>query len=101
MNYHRRGTSIEWRYLEDGQRVRISTRTGRLIPIPVTSQETKDYKLPRLYMEQPKDTKKEDILKVTFTVYIFFLYIEISNIKLDTFLLHHVKYKILWVKMYN
>lgn len=62
-----RGTSIEWRYLEDGQRVRISTRTGRLIPIPVSSEETKDYKLPRMYMEQPKDTKKEDILKITFT----------------------------------
>ncbi|XP_032663945.1 probable 39S ribosomal protein L24, mitochondrial [Odontomachus brunneus] len=60
------GTSIEWRYTEDGNHVRISTRTGRIIPIPHSSMETKDYKSPKLYKEQPKDTVSADVLKVTF-----------------------------------
>ncbi|XP_012522761.1 probable 39S ribosomal protein L24, mitochondrial [Monomorium pharaonis] len=60
------GTPIEWRYTEDGQHVRVSVRTGRVIPIPISSQETKDYKHPKLYQEQPKDTIKADVEKITF-----------------------------------
>ncbi|XP_011707203.1 PREDICTED: probable 39S ribosomal protein L24, mitochondrial [Wasmannia auropunctata] len=58
--------SIEWRYTEDGQRVRISVRSGRVIPIPVSSQETIDYKIPRLYVEQAKDTTKADVETITY-----------------------------------
>lgn len=54
--------------MEDGQRVRVSVRSGRIIPIPVSSQETIDYKLPRLYLEQAKDTTKADVEKITFEV---------------------------------
>lgn len=68
MFYCRQGTPIEWRYLEDGQRVRVSVRSGRIIPIPVSSQETIDYKLPQLYLEQAKDTTKADVEKITFEV---------------------------------
>lgn len=60
------GTKIEWRYTESGERVRISARTGRLIPIPISSQETIDYKIPHLYKEHPKDTTKKVVEKITF-----------------------------------
>ncbi|KAL6259160.1 hypothetical protein P5V15_009081 [Pogonomyrmex californicus] len=60
------GTAIEWRYTESGDKVRVSVRSGRIIPIPVSSEETIDYKLPQLYQEQPKDTTKADVEKVTF-----------------------------------
>ncbi|XP_012062381.1 PREDICTED: probable 39S ribosomal protein L24, mitochondrial [Atta cephalotes] len=59
-------TPIEWRFTEDGQRVRVSVRSGRIIPIPVSSKETIDYKFPHLYQEQAKDTTKADVEKITF-----------------------------------
>lgn len=59
-------TPIEWRFTEDGQRVRVSTRTGRIIPIPATSMETIDYKTKTTYKEQPKDTKAEFVTEITF-----------------------------------
>lgn len=68
MDYCRQGTEVQWRYKEDGEKVRISLRTGRIIPIPVSSEETIDYKSTKLYREQPKDTIKADAEKVTFTV---------------------------------
>ena len=40
----RRATEIEWRYTEQGDKVRISKRTGLIIPIPITATETIDYK---------------------------------------------------------
>lgn len=67
MNW-RQGTPIEWRYTEDGQKVRISLRTGRAIPIPVSSEETIDYKSPKFYHEQAKDTSKAETEKITFVV---------------------------------
>ncbi|XP_014476787.1 PREDICTED: probable 39S ribosomal protein L24, mitochondrial [Dinoponera quadriceps] len=60
------GTPIEWRYTEDGKHVRVSVRTGRIIPIPFSSEETKDYKSAKLYVEQPKDTVRDEVLTVTF-----------------------------------
>ncbi|XP_012223315.1 large ribosomal subunit protein uL24m [Linepithema humile] len=60
------GTAIEWRYREDGERVRISVRTGRVIPIPISAEETIDYKTPKLYREQVKDTTEANVHKVTF-----------------------------------
>ncbi|KAF7989855.1 hypothetical protein HCN44_008529 [Aphidius gifuensis] len=59
-------TSFEWRYTEEGEHVRVSTRTGRIIPIPITQQETIDYKAPHLYNDQPKDTSKADAQKITY-----------------------------------
>ncbi|KAK2579464.1 hypothetical protein KPH14_010779 [Odynerus spinipes] len=59
-------TPIEWRYTEKGEKVRVSVRTGRIIPIPVSAEETRDYKLPSLYKEQEKDTPKDEVEKVTF-----------------------------------
>ncbi|XP_012260899.2 probable 39S ribosomal protein L24, mitochondrial [Athalia rosae] len=57
---------VEWRYTEEGERVRVSTRTGRIIPIPGKTLETVDYKLPRLYKAAPKDTEEKEVKKITF-----------------------------------
>ncbi|GIY41715.1 hypothetical protein CEXT_252301, partial [Caerostris extrusa] len=45
-----------WRYTDDGDEVRVSIRTGRIIPIPDAAHETYDYREKRFYAEQPKDT---------------------------------------------
>lgn len=68
INSCRQGTAIEWRYKEDGERVRVSLRTGRMIPIPPSAEETIDYRSPKLYKEQAKDTTEADVQKITFKV---------------------------------
>lgn len=61
------GCKVEWRYTEEGDRVRVSKRTGRIIPIPKAAYETIDYKTPTSYFENvEKDTKEADVLAVTF-----------------------------------
>lgn len=37
-------TQIEWRYTEEGKKVRVSVRSGRILPIPLAAEETYDYK---------------------------------------------------------
>lgn len=59
-------TGIEWRYTDEGKKVRVSTRTGRIIPIPASMEETIDYKTKATYKEQPKDTQADDVAEVTF-----------------------------------
>lgn len=61
-----KATNIEWRYTEQGEHVRVSCRTGRIIPIPLSSRETIDYKAPDVYRDQPKDTSAEDVKELTF-----------------------------------
>ncbi|XP_033334262.2 mitochondrial ribosomal protein L24 [Megalopta genalis] len=61
-----KSTPIEWRYTEEGEHVRVSARTGRIIPIPEGSKETIDYKKPEVYIDNPKDTLAEDLMEVTF-----------------------------------
>ncbi|CAD1469608.1 unnamed protein product, partial [Heterotrigona itama] len=61
-----KATSMEWRYTEQGERVRVSLRSGRVIPIPISSKETIDYKSPDIYVEQPKDTTADDVKELTF-----------------------------------
>ncbi|XP_018019169.1 probable 39S ribosomal protein L24, mitochondrial isoform X2 [Hyalella azteca] len=60
-------TKIEWRYTEQGERVRVSLRSERVIPIPIMDEETVDYKTKSVYKEQPKDTVEADLAMVTFT----------------------------------
>lgn len=59
-------TTFEWRYTEDGQKVRVSIRTGRIIPIPPSMEETYDYKTKSTYKEQPKDTTADNASEITF-----------------------------------
>ncbi|XP_063919307.1 large ribosomal subunit protein uL24m [Zophobas morio] len=59
-------TPFEWRFTEDGEEVRVSTRTGRIIPMPPSAEETIDYKTKSTYKEQPKDTRADDVVQITF-----------------------------------
>lgn len=59
-------TDIEWRYDDDGNRVRVSKRTERIIPIPKAANETIDYVEKSAYREQIKDTPAAEVNKVTF-----------------------------------
>ncbi|UYV64382.1 MRPL24 [Cordylochernes scorpioides] len=59
-------TKLIWRYNEKGEKVRVSERTGRIIPIPTEAWETMDFKNPNIYKEQPKDTLAKDVEKITF-----------------------------------
>lgn len=60
---------VEWRYTEKGEKVRISLRTGRIIPMPRLSEETYDYKTAAVYEEKKKDTPAHIVSKVTFKPY--------------------------------
>lgn len=62
-----KGTEVEWRFTEEGEKVRVSKRTGRIIPIPPSAEETKDYKSKSLYKEQPKDTTADVVEEITFS----------------------------------
>lgn len=59
-------TEVEWRFTEEGEKVRVSTRTGRIIPIPKLAEETPDYKTKATYTEQEKDTAAEEVTSITF-----------------------------------
>nr|CAG4652032.1 EOG090X0ADH [Triops cancriformis] len=59
-------TSVEWRYTEQGDRVRVSVRTGRILPVPQAAEETIDFKSRANYTEQPKDTVAADASEVSF-----------------------------------
>lgn len=59
-------TQIEWRFDEEGNTVRVSPRTGRIIPIPRKSFETIDFTVKDAYVDQPKDTTAAETIKTTF-----------------------------------
>jgi len=61
-----RACGAQWRYTETNERVRVSLRTGRVIPIPVQAEETYDYKSVTGYKDQPKDTSADDLARITF-----------------------------------
>ena len=46
---YRSPCDIEWRVSEEGEEVRVSTRTGRMIPFPHDSYEMEDGVLPSAY----------------------------------------------------
>lgn len=60
------GTEFEWRFTEEGEKVRVSTRSGRIIPIPETNNQTYDYKTPNAYIEREKDTPAAVVSEITF-----------------------------------
>ncbi|XP_026315949.1 probable 39S ribosomal protein L24, mitochondrial [Hyposmocoma kahamanoa] len=60
-------TEIEWRYTEEGMKVRVSLTSSRIIPIPKANEETIDYKSKELYLDNvEKDTAAATIAKITF-----------------------------------
>ncbi|EDV98937.1 probable 39S ribosomal protein L24, mitochondrial [Drosophila grimshawi] len=60
------GTEFEWRFTEEGEKVRVSLRSGRIIPIPETNNQTHDYKTPNAYIEREKDTPAAVVSEITF-----------------------------------
>jgi len=62
-----KSTDVEWKFREDGTRVRISSRTGVEIPIPTEAAATIDYKSKAGYVDNKhKDTPAKDVEEVTF-----------------------------------
>ncbi|CAG9136154.1 unnamed protein product [Plutella xylostella] len=60
-------TEVEWRYTEDGDKVRVSLASSRIIPVPKAAEETIDYKSKSAYVEnKEKDTLDDTISKITF-----------------------------------
>lgn len=59
-------TEVEWRYDDDGNRVRVSTRTERILPLPSQAYETVDYVEKENYKERPKDTPAKLVNEITF-----------------------------------
>lgn len=57
---------VEWRFTEEGERVRVSVRSGRIIPMPKMNEETKDYKSISTYMNKDKDTESTVVTEITF-----------------------------------
>ncbi|XP_015285053.1 PREDICTED: 39S ribosomal protein L24, mitochondrial [Gekko japonicus] len=60
----RKPTEVEWRYTEEGERVRVSLRTGRIIPQPPVPRE--DGIVPEQWTDGPKDTSVEAALEKTY-----------------------------------
>ncbi|XP_063803197.1 large ribosomal subunit protein uL24m [Pseudophryne corroboree] len=60
----RKPTEVEWRYTEEGERVRVSVRTGRIINKPVFQRL--DGIVPEQWKDCPKDTSVEDALEMTY-----------------------------------
>jgi len=60
-------TLVEWRFTQEGEKVRVSARTGRLVPIPKQAQETYDYKSKSTYKESPKDTPSKQLSAISFS----------------------------------
>lgn len=59
-------TEFEWRYNDNNERVRVSTRTEHVIPVPQGAYETIDYTIKSNAKEGPKDTPADEVNKVTF-----------------------------------
>ncbi|XP_077447000.1 large ribosomal subunit protein uL24m [Stigmatopora argus] len=61
----RKPTEVEWKFTEEGEKVRVSVRTGRIIPKPVV--ERRDGIVPHQWKDGPKDTSPENTLEKTYT----------------------------------
>ncbi|KAK3584726.1 hypothetical protein CHS0354_036503 [Potamilus streckersoni] len=62
-------TEVEWRHTESGDRVRVSLRTGRIIPLtgPIPTDEDDHFiEAVEKYKDSTKDVPKKELEKVTF-----------------------------------
>lgn len=59
-------TTVKWRYDEEGRRVRVSLRTGRILEIPPEAFATVDFKTAGEYIERAKDTKDDVVRQQTY-----------------------------------
>ncbi|KAF7255948.1 hypothetical protein EG68_06891 [Paragonimus skrjabini miyazakii] len=58
--------SAVWRYNERGERVRVSVRTGHMIPLPIGARQLDDLTDPKTAVRQSKDTPESVVTQVTF-----------------------------------
>jgi len=62
-----KAADVEWRFTEASERVRVSTRSGSLIPIPGKAEESIDYKTKSGYvMNKLKDTSPNIVEDITY-----------------------------------
>jgi len=62
-----KGCSVEWRFSEDGERVRVAVKSGVVLPLPAKMEETIDYKTKKgYYPNDIKDTLPGDVEEVTY-----------------------------------
>lgn len=57
---------IKYQYTEDGEKVRVSKRSGRIVPKPAELTDRKDFKSRSGYPEGDKDTLSDDVLLKTY-----------------------------------
>uniref|UniRef100_A0A8D0G899 Mitochondrial ribosomal protein L24 n=1 Tax=Sphenodon punctatus TaxID=8508 RepID=A0A8D0G899_SPHPU len=72
-------TEVEWRYTEEGERVRVSLRTGRIIPKPI--EQRADGIIPEQWIDGPKDTSVENALEKTYVPSLKLFQEEITALK--------------------
>lgn len=60
----RKPTEVQWKFTETGERVRVSIRSGRIIPKPEFPRS--DGIIPETWIDGPKDTSVEDALERTY-----------------------------------
>uniref|UniRef100_V9LA61 Large ribosomal subunit protein uL24m n=1 Tax=Callorhinchus milii TaxID=7868 RepID=V9LA61_CALMI len=61
----RKATEVEWRFTEEGERVRVSVRSGTIIPEPLFQRC--DGIIPEQWKDGPKDTGTEDAVRRSYT----------------------------------
>lgn len=71
-------TEVEWSWTEEGEKVRVSKRTGRIIPMSRRNEETFQYQSKETYAENAKDTRKED-MQITFAPKLMTFEMEIAQ----------------------
>ncbi len=59
MNNSRKPCTIEWRYTAEGELVRVSTRSGRIIPKSPAWEETNDFAKKNTYKRKEKEIKRK------------------------------------------
>ncbi|XP_077989376.1 large ribosomal subunit protein uL24m-like [Glandiceps talaboti] len=60
-------TNVEWKFTEAGEKVRVSVRSGRVIPLSQLAFAHPDFRTKATYAEQPKDTTEEHASKRSYT----------------------------------
>merc|ERR1711915_532178 len=62
-----KATDVEWGFTEASERVRVSARSGTIIPIPGKAEETVDYKSRKGYVaNKTKDTLPSTVEDITY-----------------------------------
>jgi len=62
-----KGCEMDWRFTEEGERVRVSSRSGRVIPKSSHAYQTEDLVIPAEYNECSKDMTESEVLEVTYS----------------------------------